>query len=381
MRLHLTAIVQLAALSAVLAAPALAQRPVTRQITLPGRATQTQAIVSTLIDGDRLAAGRVVSIVVDRDGSVYVADQRAAQISVFDSTGRPVRTIGRAGQGPGEFGIGLRGLAWLGDTLLAVDIEASRLTKFARDGRQLAVVPLGETSRRLLEVHVGGGRMYATRRIRTGPAPPPGSHQVNTFVRRYFRVTVDTAEMLPDIIDSTPEPRDSDCELRNGDIAILRAPFPDRGALAAATPSGAFALASRERYTIRVFDPVSSAPTLLIERPVPALRVTDRMWESVSARHRGLVGLIRCSPPYERPSHAPVLRMMTVDERGRFWVEVTTPTGSLLNVVDPAAGTVLEAPMPDRDPSVTPFVRNDRMYFVALDADDVQFIRTLTIRR
>jgi hypothetical protein len=357
-----------------------AQRPEPKQVVLPARATPAQATVQTLIDGDRLEAGRVVAVVADRDGAVYVADERAAQISVFDSGGRRLRTIGRAGQGPGEFGRNLRDLAWLGDTLVAVDVERRLVTKFSRDGRYLDAFRLGEASW-LLKYHSGGGRMYATGRLRLGPAVRSGSEQVRRPVRRYFRMTADSAEMLPGIVDSVPEPLGSDCEQTNGDIAILRPPFPDRGALAAATPSGGLAVASRERYTIRVFDPLSAALALRIDRPLPAVVVTDRMWEAASARHRSLVGLIRCNPPYERPSHLPVLRMMTVDERGRFWLEVTTPTGYVLDVVDPVAGTVIETPMPARDPSVTPFVRNDRMYFVALDTDDVQSIRTLTLRR
>ncbi|MGQ0704123.1 MAG: 6-bladed beta-propeller [Gemmatimonadales bacterium] len=43
------------------------------------------------------------SVAVDEAGRIYVADQRPAVIKVFDAEGRFVRTIGRDGEGPGEF--------------------------------------------------------------------------------------------------------------------------------------------------------------------------------------------------------------------------------------------------------------------------------------
>lgn len=46
----------------------------------------------------------IVSIDVSEDGTIYLLDGRAANIKVFDSSGKFLKTIGRRGQGPGEFG-------------------------------------------------------------------------------------------------------------------------------------------------------------------------------------------------------------------------------------------------------------------------------------
>lgn len=60
------------------------------------------------------ALGDVVSLAVDGQGAFYVADQSATQVLVFDSEGAFARSLGRAGDGPGEFRwlLGGVGIAW-----------------------------------------------------------------------------------------------------------------------------------------------------------------------------------------------------------------------------------------------------------------------------
>jgi hypothetical protein len=48
------------------------------------------------------AFGEARNLAVDDDGAIYVLDTKLGHIKVFDASGRPVRTIGRKGQGPGE---------------------------------------------------------------------------------------------------------------------------------------------------------------------------------------------------------------------------------------------------------------------------------------
>jgi hypothetical protein len=141
---------------------------------------------------------------------------------------------------------------------------------------------------------------------------------------------------------------------------------------------GRIAIADRGRYRIRIVDSNSGSPVLVIERPYPEVSVSDENWSRESARYQRLLdrsGSVRCNPPYERPARLPVLRSLTADRSGRIWIEVSTQAGISLNVIDPAGtGTVAEAPMPDRDPTVMPYVRADRLYLVGLDAYGVQSI-------
>ena len=56
------------------------------------------------LDSDSAATfGRISGLEVDRLGRIWVIDLAAREVRVFDRDGRHVRTIGRAGGGPGEF--------------------------------------------------------------------------------------------------------------------------------------------------------------------------------------------------------------------------------------------------------------------------------------
>jgi hypothetical protein len=69
---------------------------------------------------------------VDDWGRVYVADRKPALIKVFDSSGAFVRTIGREGGGPGEYGVAY--IAVRGRHLVVHDPMQSRTSVFDTSG-------------------------------------------------------------------------------------------------------------------------------------------------------------------------------------------------------------------------------------------------------
>jgi len=94
-------------------------------------------------DGDSggIDFGSISSIAVSPSSDVYVADERAASIFVFDASGRYLRRIGRDGEGPGEFRW-LRSLGFAGDTLRAFDVRLWRMTSLTADGRVARIDPV-----------------------------------------------------------------------------------------------------------------------------------------------------------------------------------------------------------------------------------------------
>ncbi len=54
-------------------------------------------------DDENLAFNSPADLAVDAAGNIYITDSRNQRIQVFDPEGRYLRTVGRKGQGPGEF--------------------------------------------------------------------------------------------------------------------------------------------------------------------------------------------------------------------------------------------------------------------------------------
>lgn len=77
---------------------------------------------------------RIGPVELDADGNVYVVESSEREILVFDTGGRRIRTIGRAGDGPGEFRFPNR-MGVVGDTLWVGEDLARRVTLFSREGR------------------------------------------------------------------------------------------------------------------------------------------------------------------------------------------------------------------------------------------------------
>lgn len=86
------------------------------------------------------------------DGSVAVIDRTSAEIRVFDGTGQHLRSMGRPGEGPGEFNDAWKLWVLPGDTLWAGDYRPWRYNVFARDGNWVRAVQMdpiyGNPSRR-----------------------------------------------------------------------------------------------------------------------------------------------------------------------------------------------------------------------------------------
>jgi hypothetical protein len=72
---------------------------------------------------------RVRDVEVDEQNRIYVLDSKACHIKIFDELGTPIRTIGKHGQGPGEFSRP-SGISLVGPDLLAVEDTGNRMIKF-----------------------------------------------------------------------------------------------------------------------------------------------------------------------------------------------------------------------------------------------------------
>jgi hypothetical protein len=74
---------------------------------------------------------------VDAKGNMYILDEQAGNIKVFDSSGKFVKNIGRKGQGPGEFGLPISLFLSLQGQIIVNDMGQRKIHYFDLEGNYL----------------------------------------------------------------------------------------------------------------------------------------------------------------------------------------------------------------------------------------------------
>jgi len=85
-------------------------------------------------DDANYAFSDVGGLDIDEEGNIYVLESRNRRVQIFDKNGTYLRTIGRKGQGPGEFEAAVR--LFLSPAGLSV-FGRGRISRFDREGRFL----------------------------------------------------------------------------------------------------------------------------------------------------------------------------------------------------------------------------------------------------
>lgn len=85
------------------------------------------------LSGEHDAFGRVTGVAMDSRGRILVADERAHHFKVFDRSGTYLATVGRRGEGPGEFAAPSGIVVTPGDTVFVLDPERALISVFSPD--------------------------------------------------------------------------------------------------------------------------------------------------------------------------------------------------------------------------------------------------------
>ncbi len=131
------------------------------------------------------------------NGSLLIADRAENGIRVVDAAGKLVRTVGRSGDGPGEF----RSMIWAGgcgaDSMLVWDLSRSRASMIGSSGivaRQFAI-PAGDTAQSPFQFSCAPNRASVYLGI-PHPArggPPPKDPRIVAVTASLYRVTTEGA--------------------------------------------------------------------------------------------------------------------------------------------------------------------------------------------
>lgn len=271
-------------------------------------------------DTGRTSFGRIRSLLFSTRGELYVVDEQAAQILVFDSTGTFLRPLGRKGAGPGEYGRPYS-VAWLHDTLALLDPGNSRIGLFAPGGAWAGTLPVqpisGGASIRLYRGDSTAFWAYGFKVIDRKPQ--------NIFVRYTGAGPHDT---LPYVRSADPIQQIT-CEGTDRSIRFYDDPFAGMDLLIP-TSATERAFARTDAYRIFLLGPRGDTLRMLTHDE-PLRPISDSAWGAGladwNAFHAANPGAKCDGDGFQRPDHQPVLAALIAGPEGRLWVEVRTANG------------------------------------------------------
>ncbi len=237
-------------------------------------------------------------------GLFAALDQYLPTIYVFDSSGRLLNTLGRSGDGPGEFRT-VHSLAVLqGDSLAVIDENAARLTVFGPDGGvRTARMPPGLSTRfsRVLGRLSSGELVLAN--VPVIRAPREGGRE---------RIHLELA-----ILDFSSEPREI-LALPDFEVALQPTRFGGSSRMSstwvrlAARASvrlfdSLIAVTTGDEFLVRLHDRIGR-PVREIRVDVPPRRVTEAMREAQIARDLDVLHNVMREPPVHIEESERVIR-------------------------------------------------------------------------
>jgi 6-bladed beta-propeller len=349
--------------------------------TLPWTIASQPVVEIGAVEGDEsYQLSNVSSVGRLSDGSIVIANTGTNEVRVYDKTGRHLVTIGRKGEGPGEFaGLG-RVIVGAGDTLLAYDGNLKRVSLFTPDGVFVRSFGLDFTQGfPQLQGQFADGTFLTTRSFAFSPS------DIDDVVRDSAPVYHFAADGR--LLDSVGRWLAQEWYVHGsgGSAWATSLPF-GRRMIVAATRDG-FYVGSSGRFAIEWRDTAGRLRRALRILEGPIL-VSGEDWDRVKReRMKGVDD--RWRPRQERmlsempiPSTRPAFDGLQVDPDGNLWVaeSVVSSDDPETWIVFAPDGTMLGAVTTPRGLSVRE-VGRDYVLGVARDDLDVEHVRMYVLDR
>ncbi len=287
----------------------------------------------------------------DAAGNIFVLDGRENRIQVFDASGRYVKTIGRKGQGPGEFQAPERLLISPQGEIFVWD--SARISVFSADGRYLRAFPssiLNEIEHCVIDDE---GRMFGIRCL---------------IMRKPY-----TRELLRLDPGFKPLKTFETYVIPVGDEQSFD-PFRPMNMRIGMSREGLVVAATQDRYELRYYDADGQLR-----------RIVRKDQERIPVTKRDLDALLKGSPPgfasQLRPSkYYPAWKQFFFDGKGFCYVATfarsTDGDRPLYDVFDAAGRYRAQIPIPA---DAVMKIKGDRLYALDFDPDGFPIIRRMRI--
>jgi len=295
------------------------------------------------------AAGReeyifseIGTLAVDDEERIYVSDRKETHIKFFDKDGVYLMTIGRKGQGPGEFER-ISGMQITHQKeLLVFDMNMRRLSFFTVDGKLIETLSISEL--RPLKLNVNSQR---------------------NLIIQSFALDLLTNQSI------------SELKIYDANLSLLQT-------IAAPSPSNLFnpfdpffiwklakddniIYGCNEAYELQILDPGGNLIKKIVKEYDPVKITKEEKQEAEKT----------FSPPskIDYPSFRPAYRYFTLDDEGKIFVQTFEKTEDgnryYYDVFDPEGRYVTKIPL-----SFTPRVcKKSKLYTVEEDEDGYQYVK------
>jgi len=309
-----------------------------------------------------LSFSDIRSLAVDAEGRIYLLEAKEQEVRVFGPDGMLLRTIGRKGQGPGEFEQA-NGVALTPDGAVWVYSPATRrLLQFTGAGEFIRthLPPANSYGWMWLGAMDSVGRLYDIQSMRIDTS------RVQRLVRTDLRTASSDTLPLPECPITGPGfysfPQGS-MAIPFGSARLLQ--VDSRGTIWCGDTRDLRLYGYRPGETEparRLTASLAPAPVTVAERDT-ALAQIERFKKQAGEADLdySLIGATK-----------PIVEGVSTDDIGRAWVRARTAAGFQLIVFNVEGRAVGRVPLPREPLRYGPLVvRGDRVYFVAVDADDV----------
>jgi hypothetical protein len=294
------------------------------------------------------------AMAVDAGENLYVVDAGERNLKVFDKSGKYARTIGRAGQGPGEFQFPT-GVCTVGGSQELVVFDLQRISVFSFGGAFLRQFPIKGLSAGL-QVDSQGNLFIAT------TAVPSGQLTLKAY-------TPDMSRELAVVLTCT--------ETQGPD------PFKPR-ALWILDQAGHVVFGDSKTYEIKILD--SRGRVLKkVSRDYDPVRVTQEERDDLAGRTSRVLGP-EAAKSMVFSTHHSAYRSLFVADVGRLFVETWERTSDgkqdVYDIFDEEGRYIARAmlaPHPDFLNPLPRFIRNGKLYTIEPDPKGYEVVKRYTV--
>jgi hypothetical protein len=291
-------------------------------------------------------------VAVDAQGRVYVADAGAEHLMVFGPDGKFIRTIGRKGQGPGEFQ-GPEFVEIGGGRVFVWEAMNRRISILDAEGRFVGSAASAPFFTGAFGVFIQMRALPDGRLIVHYERGLPAGAEGRPSDRRDQVIELLSAEGKPLQRLLEQKVRTSRFVWNAEYNANVRVPFPYHPALhMEVTPAGVMAVGCSERYEIEIHSPDRGRSAAFV-RPFSPLPLSEKDKQDHFGRFRmavfkdGMKTIVPKPPDVilkntEFPEALPPYRGLTADGEGNIWVHVNVESRAtnVFDVFDPQSGFI-----------------------------------------